>query len=69
MLDQHSKGQERLRGLAQFFEQLEERVNLLEQAVIDKKAEGGGITIFDEIRDRFTAIESQRMMDNLKVTD
>jgi hypothetical protein len=69
MLDQHNKGQERLRGLAQFFEQLEERVNLLEQAVIDKKAEGGGITIFDEIRDRFTAIESQRMMDNLKVTD
>jgi hypothetical protein len=57
MLDQHNKGQERLRNMSQLYEQLEERVNVMEQALLEK-GEGGGSTIFDKIRDKFTDIES-----------
>ncbi len=56
MLDQHNKGQERLRNMSQLYEQLEERVNVMEQALLEKGE--GGSTIFDKIRDKFTDIES-----------
>ena len=44
MLDQHNKGMEKMRNLSNLYEQLEERLNIMEQALLDK---GEGSTIFD----------------------
>jgi ferritin len=66
MMEQYNKGQELLKSLTKKVSAIDERVNLLEEAVIQK---GEGSTIFDQIRDKFFAVESQRQVDNQAVTD
>ena len=50
MLDHHEKGQERLKGFMRKFEDLLDRVDLLEVSVFQRIE---GVTVFDKIRDQF----------------
>ena len=48
MLDHHEKGQERLKAFLIKFEELQDRVELLEVSVFQRT---DGVTVFDRIRD------------------
>ena len=65
MMEQHERGQERVKGAIGRVEGVEERVEMLERAVYQRTTEG--VTVFDRIRDQFLEVEANRQGDAMKV--
>ena len=66
MIEWNHRTKERFANFEKQLNSVDERLILIEEIVIQK---GEGSTIFDQIKDNFLNIESQRLQDNKKTTD